>query len=473
MSEYKLKPYQKIGVKWLLNQNGIGLIADDMGLGKSCQSLTYLKIMSNIRPVLIVCSASLKLNWQREIKIWTGEDSYIINGKKSTILPNYNFYIINYDILADEMKIHTKTFNKKGKEKIKKVLKDTSWIFKLGQMNIKAIIIDECQNISSEKAIKTKAIYTLRKTLKDSKFIPLSGTPIKNKPSEFFTILNLLDEKQFPNRWKFYHKYCGPKHNGFGWTFDGATNIEELNYKLQSVMIRRTKDEVLKELPPKQKIVIPMEADKLELNNYLNASKQFIEWIKTNTDNNEIKNNIDRLRQLAYIAKRNSVIKWIEEYLSTGNKLVIGAFHTNAINDIYEHFKKISVKIDGGITGKNRQDAVDSFQKNEKIKLIICQLLTVPGLTLTAASATCTIEFAWSPSDHVQFEDRVHRIGQESDSVFAYYLILPNSVDEECMAIVNNKYSIVNKVLDNKDNTDIFEDSFLKVLLKKYSKRIL
>jgi len=125
------------------------------------------------------------------------------------------------------------------------------------------------------------------------------------------------------------------------------------------------------------------------------------------------------------------------------------------------------------VTGQKRQDAVDAFQDNKKIKLIFCQLLTVPGLTLTAAPATCTIEFSWSPSDHVQFEDRVNRIGQEADSITAYYLIAPNTVDEDSMSVVNNKFTVVTQILDGKENADIFEDSFLKQILKKYGKKRL
>jgi len=467
-----LYPFQKKGVKWFQEHNGIGLLADDMGLGKSCQALTYLKINPELRPVLIVCPASIKINWQREIEMWCNESSFLITGRRSSALPSVSFYIINYDILAEEMKI--KKPLKNGKIKEVKVLKDSSWIFKLGTMKLKAIVADECQAIANATSIRTKGFIALRKLNNKIKFMPLSGTPIKNKPAEFFTILNLLAEKEFPNRWKYLHHYCDPKHNGFGWTFNGASNIPELFQRIQPFMLRRTKNAVLKDLPPKRKIIVPMEVDEIAIKNYNTASAEFIEWIQNHeTAGMELQNNIDRLKQLAYIAKRNSVIAWIEQYLESDNKLVVGLYHKHAMEDLYSHFKKIAVFIDGSVTGQKRQDAVDIFQKDKKVKLILCQIITVPGLTLTAAPATCTIEFSWTPADHLQFEDRVHRIGQEADSVTAYYLIAPQTVDEDSMAMVNNKFTVLTQVLDGKDNADIFDNSFLLQILKKYKKKRL
>lgn len=460
--------FQKEGVRWLQEKGGIGLLGDDMGLGKSCQALNYFKINPTIRPVLVVCPASIKLNWQREIEMWAGESSLVVSGKKSQPVPKHSFYIVNYDILAEEM-----TIKVPGK-KDKKVLKDSSWIFRFAQMGIQGLIADECQALMNPKAIRTKAFYTLRKMNMKAKFIGLSGTPIKNKPAEFFSILNMLDERHFPNRWRFLHRYCDPKHNGFGWAFNGATNVEELHDRLQPLMLRRMKADVLKDLPPKRKIVVPLEVDPVEMKNYAQASFEFFEWVKDHIDQGlAAQKNIDRLKQLAYLMKRNSVLAWIEQYLESGNKLVVGTFHANAINDIMAHFGKIAVMIDGGVTGKKRQDAVDAFQTKENIRLIVCQITTVPGLTLTAAPATCTVEFSWAPADHVQFEDRVHRIGQESDSVTAYYLIAPNTIEEEIMAMVNNKFGVINRILDGKETSDIFEDSMLKTLLKKYGAKSL
>jgi len=451
----KLRPFQKIGVQWLEKVNGIGLLADEMGLGKSAQAISYCYINTELRPVLIVCPASIKLNWSREIEKWSNEESMILYGKKAIHVNKYPWYIINYDILAEEMKITNK-----------KILKDTSWIFKLASLGIKAIIVDECQAIVNPSAIRAKAIVTLKKILPNVHFIALSGTPIKNRPKEFFTVLNLLSPKVFPNRWKYLHKYCNPKHNGFGWTFDGATNIDQLQEIIKPLMLRRTKDEVLKDLPPKQRIIIPLETDKVALKNYENATEQFKIWAKDHIDKGlELQINIDRLKQLAYLAKRNSVVKWLEEY--SENKLVVATYHKNTLEDLYTHFKKKSVFIDGSITGEKRQKAIDAFQKDNKIKFIFIQILCAPGMTLTAANASCTVEFAWSPSDHFQLEDRVHRLTQEADSVFAYYLIAPETIENDIIKLIDTKQVVLGKLLDGKENDKIFnQNNIVKNILK-------
>jgi SWI/SNF-related matrix-associated actin-dependent regulator 1 of chromatin subfamily A len=453
----KLRPFQRQGILWLEKVNGIGLLADEMGLGKSAQAITYLKINPELRPTLIICPASIKINWQLEIKKWANEESLILYGKKSSHIAKYPYYIINYDILAEEIKIDKK-----------KVLKDTSWIFKLASMGIKAIIIDECQSVVNPSAVRSKAVATLKKILPSAKFIALSGTPIKNRPKEFQVVLSMLSPKNklLTNRWKYLFRFCNPKHNGFGWTFDGATNIEQLQEIIKPLMLRRTKDEVLKDLPPKQRIIIPLETDKVALKNYEDATEQFKIWAKDHIDKGlELQINIDRLKQLAYLAKRNSCVKWLEEYPE--NKLVVATYHKNTLEDLYTHFKNESVFIDGGITGIKRQLAIDTFQKDSKIKFIFIQILCAPGLTLTAANATCTVEFAWSPSDHFQLEDRVHRLTQEADSVFAYYLIAPETIENEIIKMIDTKQVILGKLLDGKENDKIFsQNNIVKNILK-------
>jgi len=455
----KLRPFQRQGVKWIESVNGIGLLADEMGLGKSAQAISYIYINPELRPVLVICPASIKINWSKEIIKWSGEESLLLYGKKSSHVANYPWYIINYDILAEEIKIANK-----------KVLKDTSWIYKLASLGIKAIIIDECQAIVNPSAVRSKAVVTLKKILPNVKFIALSGTPIKNRPKEFFTILNLLAPKIFSNRWRYLHKFCNPKYNGFGWTFDGATKMDELQELIKPLMLRRLKEDVLKDLPPKQRIIIPLETDKVALQNYIDATIQFKLWVQDHIDNKlDLQINIDRLKQLAYLAKRNGCIKWLEEYLDSGNKLVIATYHKNTLDDLYNHFKKISVCIDGSITGEKRQSAVDTFQKDDKIKFIFIQILCAPGLTLTKANATCTVEFSWSPSDHFQLEDRVHRISQEADSVFAYYLIAPKTIEENIISLIDEKQEVLGKLFDGKEKDKIFnQNNIMQNILKNF-----
>jgi SWI/SNF-related matrix-associated actin-dependent regulator 1 of chromatin subfamily A len=465
----RLYAFQKSGVEWLEWHHGTGLVADDMGLGKSCQSLSYLGLHPDCRPAIIVCPASVKLNWEREINLWLGPQSiHMVYGREANVLPKADFYIINYDILAKSIK---------EKDSKKKVLAKSSWIFELLKMKPKALIGDEIQAIANQSATRTKAFTHLKKHASGIQFIALSGTPIRNKPAEFFTVLNLLNPLKFPNRWKYLHRYCNSKYNGFGWTFDGATNIEELHELVSPLMIRRLKSEVLTELPPKRKILVPLALNETDMEEYVNASLEFQNWLQDHIDKGlQAQTQIDRLKQLVYIAKRNSVVQWIRDYIDSGNKLVVYTYHKVALADLMKEFSTIAVKLDGESSAKEKQAAVDKFQTDSNCKLFIGQIIAAGiGITLTAASAVVFVEFGWSPADHEQAEDRIHRIGQTADSVTAYYLVAPGTIEEDFMALIQTKYDRVKQIVDGQIKQDLFDgrnQTFLNSVLKKYMRSI-
>jgi len=455
-------PFQKEGVRFIEIKNGSALIGDEMGLGKTIQALGYLKIHPELRPVIIVCPASLKLNWQKEIKKWLGEDSEVLFGRKTDCFNHSSFsiYIINYDILGKgEIK---KVKNKKGVIKTKRILLEEGWWNTLRKIKSKIVIADEIHHISNSTAFKTKAFKKLAVSIKNKIF--LSGTPIKNRPKEFFTALKLLNKTLFSNEWKYKMRYCDPKRNGFGWEFNGATNIEELREKVQSVMIRRFKKDVLLDLPKKTKIIVSLECSSSGMKVYNKASEEFLEWSKEKRKKLDVKNKISYLKQLAYIAKRDSVIDWIKEYLSIENKLVVFAYHRKVIEDLKSSFSD-SVVVDGSVSMINRDKAVDKFQ-NGKVPLFIGQIRAAgEGLTLTVASATVTIEFDWNPGTHDQAEDRVHRIGQEADAVFAYYLVGNGTIDVSIAEMIQEKNNVLSSFLDGEEK-DFFDSSILKKLIK-------
>jgi len=472
----KLYPFQKGGVRWFEKNNGVGLLGDEMGLGKTIQALAYLDVHPELRPVLIACPASVKLNWQNEIKKWTGQEAFVMSGTKGHILPDYPFYIINYDILSGRAK---KTLDDNGKP-IKKRFSEPepdTWTYFLEKVGLRVFIGDEVQYISNNKAIRTKHFIHIKRTVKPDSFIGLSGTPIRNRPAEFFTILNLLDNKTFPNRWKYLHAYCDPKHNGFGMTFLGATNIDKLHELIQPLMLRRLKADVLPELPPKRKLIVPMELDKAELASYRGADKEFLDWLRGHLRAGiEGQQQLEKLKQLAYIAKRNAVIQWIKDYLATGEKLVVFTYHVKALQDLVQIFKKEAVYLDGSVSGSKRQIAVDRFQNDDKVRLFIGQVVAAGiGITLTAAPAVAFVEFPWTSGDVEQASDRIHRIGQEADSVTAYFLAASDTVEEHIMDLLQGKYENVKDILDGEKGADLFDgqrDNLLGGLLKTYRKKI-
>lgn len=484
-----LRPYQQIGAERLAGVLGLrGLLADEMGLGKTAQALAAVEYLKDTAyPVLVICPSSLKWNWAREAKMWLPDVCVrVLSGycKRTTWkTKEKEICIINDDILANQT-------NKYGE------IKHKGWISLLGTAGYKTLIVDECHRIKNNR--KKTITITNKSTGKESKlkvpackksaavltlakitdnFIALSGTPIENRPVEFFPILNALDKDLFPNFWHYVNRYCAAKNNGFGWSYKGASNTKELHTILvNSLMIRRSKKDVLKELPPKIRTVIPVEID---LGEYNKEEREFLSYVQRM--NNElavdIKDSrseglarIERLKQAAVVGKLNACIEWIEDYLESERKLVVFAHHRFVLDKLQKHFGDICVRMDGNTPAKERLHVVDSFQTNPKIRLFLGNIKAAGvGITLTAASDTLTLELGWTPGEHDQAEDRCHRIGQEADSVTAYYIIAKGTIEEEIATVLDEKREILKNVMDGKD---VGSGELLMELLNHYTQKL-
>lgn len=460
----RLYNFQKKGVKILLSNNENYLLADEQGLGKSVQAAAYLKLRNDSLPAIIVCPASLKVNWSREIEKWTGVKTFILEGKTpgnytDEFIRQYPVWIVNYDILGYEDK-QDRAAEKARKEYCKKnnyqyrprPLPLYGWCDEIVRHNFSTIICDEVQYISDPHTLRSRAVQKICKN--NARKIFLSGTPYETKTSQFYTVLNILNKKMFPSRWQYLMRYCGAKKTFFGWQFNGLSNGEELHNKISRFMIRRLKKDVLQELPPKQRIVVPIRVSDSERQMYENAEMELREAIASKEINALTK--LSALKQISAETKLNAAINWANDYLDSGNKLVIFTYHTKMYNAIMERFKKIAVGIDGSVAPAARQTEVDKFQNDKTIKLFVGQISACcTGLTLTSANAVAFLEFGRSYPQMVQAEDRIHRISQAADSVFAYYLVLENSIDEIIMDTINSRSVAINKVMDN-DNSSMF-----------------
>jgi len=479
-AENQLYPFQKKGVEFIENKMGRALIADEMGLGKTVQSLSWLKLHPELRPVLIICT-NIKLQWQQEVYTWLKESCTILNGKKPYEIENSNIVIINYDILND-------------------------WIHTLQSMNFKVLIFDEAHKIKNNSAKRTKAFKRIAKNI--SKIIALTGTPIENKPVEIFNIVHTINPFIFPNFMEFAQRYCGAEKGRFGWDFSGATNLQELNSILKhSIMIRRKKKDVLKDLPPKQIVKVVVEIDNTET--YVTAERKFIEYLHDKFNRNdenvlsELKNfakknkieigeiltdqeikmlkqekmkrvvsapilaQIEILKQLAVNGKMKQVIEWIENFLDSGEKLVVFTYHKKTIETLLKHFPDISVKVDGSVLSTNRNIAVNEFQTNPKIKLFFGNLKAASeSITLTAASNVAMIEYPWTPGNLMQAADRVHRITQ-TKQVTIWNIVAINTIEERIINLLKSKEQIINMAIDGSHSAD---QSILNELILSYKK---
>lgn len=447
-----LYPFQLDSLKFLIYRRGRGLIGDDMGTGKTIQALAFLKYYPAMRPALIVTTAPTKLQWAAQTLKWIGEKVTICNGQRPPEdWEPAGITIINWDILGH----WTGTFKPASDGSIR--LKADGPLAKMGY---KVIIADECQAASDPGAKRTKALKAL--TRKAPGFVPMSGTPVRSRPRQFFPVLNMLDKEAFPNHWKFLHQYCDPQMGAYGMTFDGATNIGELHALTSPMIIRRMKVDVLKDLPSKTYSVVPLELSK----GSASISDEDLEGSLAT-----IRDRIDALKSSAYALKRDSAIAWVEEFLESGEKLVLFAYHRVVVEDLLSHFgRERAVEIYGGMDRDERERNIRKFVRGKKWNLLIGNIIAA-GVGIDGLQDVCSngafVEFAWSPTDHQQAEDRLHRIGQETP-VTIHYLVGAKTIDEDLMAVLDDRRNTISKLIDGKG---MDEGDMLSGLLKLKRKK--
>lgn len=424
----ELYEFQKEGVEFIESKKGRALVADEMGLGKTIQAITYLQLHPELRPAIIICPSSLKLNWMKEWEESTNNTLPEVLYGRTPYETSSEVLIINYDILS-------------------------GWVDHLKTIKPKVIIFDEAHYMKERSAKRTQAAKELCKGAPH--IIALTGTPVVNRPSEMFNTLQMLEPIRWSSFWKFAKKYCGAYQSRWGWVYDGSSHTDELNQLLtQTVMIRRRKDEVLKQLPAKTRTVIP-----LEINNrqeYDMAEDDFLAWLAGKDKEKAIKAayaeamvKMEMLKQLTAYGKMEQCIDWVTDMIESGQKLVLFCTHRAIISTLMNEFKKIAVQVDGSVTGEDRAKAVGKFQTDSNCMLFIGNIKAAGvGITLTASSNVAFLEFPWSPGDLVQAEDRVHRIGQEAESVNVWYLTAVNTVEDSIIKLLDKKRKVIDSVID-------------------------
>jgi SWI/SNF-related matrix-associated actin-dependent regulator 1 of chromatin subfamily A len=425
-----LYPFQARGVTFIESNNGRALIADEMGLGKTVQAAAWLQLHPEARPTLIVCPASLKLNWKYELRRWLPKPKTEVLEGRQPYEVSGEILIINYDVL-------------------------NYWAPYLKKLGLNTVITDEAHYYKNNGSNRTKAVKKIAKDVPH--FMALSGTPIVNKPIEIYNAVSLIDDTILPNWFEFGKKYCDGKHDGFGWDMNGASNTQELHQLLvDTIMIRRKKADVLEDLPDKTRAFVPFDLD--NQSEYNKASSSFLEWVKATKGKEAVTSaraaetlaQIEALRQIAVRGKMKMAIEWVRDVISSGEKLVLFGIHKFVIDEIMNAFPGISVKIDGSTSPNKRQEIVQTFQTDPTIKLFVGNIKAAGvGITLTAASIVAFLELPWTPGELVQAIDRVHRITQK-EAVMVYYLLSTGTIEEKMAELVDKKMIILEGVLDGK-----------------------
>ena len=460
-----LYDFQLAGVEYIINNKKV-LVADEMGLGKTIEAIASIDYM-NQYPCLVICLNSLKYNWLEEYNKWLLNPKKIklVNNEDTTIDLSNDIIIMSYNTLIQN-------------------------VDDLNNFGFKSLIVDESHCIKNNHALRTTAVQTISKNI--DTILLLSGTPILNKPAELITQLKILDifKNICDNDWKFFvERYCNGKNTQFGWDIKGSSNTIELHHKLRKYgYLRRNKRDVLHELP--DKVRIPLKVNLSNLKEYKKAEKniykyilnQFYNTVKELTkgfseaDKNEYILNhkeqiiqkimsaetlikMSSLRQLAGHGKIDSIIEWSEQVLEQEDKLIIFAIHKEVIAKLQQKFN--CNIITGDIEPKLRQEYINDFQNNPDTHVLILNIATGnAGYTLTKTNTVAFAELDWSPGNHLQSEDRAHRIGQHN-VVNCYYFIGKNTIDEKLFDNYIIKKLIILSAVNSGiviDENDIYDD---------------
>jgi SNF2 family DNA or RNA helicase len=424
------------------------ILADDMGLGKTTSTIVAA-LETEAKRILIICPASLKINWQREIENYTDRPTYICGSKR---YEDADFVIVNYDIL--------KNFHDPKDRDKSRILKS----------NFDLVIIDEAHYIQNKTAQRTKLINDFVKGV--DRLWLLTGTPMTSRPMNYFNLLELIESPVAANWMAYVIRYCNGYQFTVGnrkvWNVMGASNLEELRDRTSRQVLRRLKTDVL-DLP--DKIITPVYL-RLKSKEYEELMGEYFQWYEKNPDESSSLTvqftKLTKVRKVIAQEKINSTIELVENILEQDKKVIVFTNFTDSLNKIYEHFGKQAVYLDGSCSPAKRQHAVDEFQNNEKIKVFVGNLKAAGvGITLTAAEAVIMNDLSFVPSDHAQAEDRSYRYGQKSN-VSVYYPIFENTIEGVIYDILNKKKNIFETVMgDNVGRAEIVEEIMNQIFGKR------
>lgn len=458
--------FQCIGADFLLFRKK-AMLGFEQGCGKSITSILACEMSKDIKKVLVVVPNSLKFNYQNEIKKFTKHKKVHIFGykKNECEIKDAKYIILNYNFFRNKPSIFKNSFEKKFKKEFP---------------SFDAIILDESQNIKNEKANQTKnLLYTIKSI--DFPFIfLLTGTPMPSRITELYTQLHLLSPYQIKNKKFYYENFCGMIKGRFGYESHNDINLDILFNKMDGVMFRVKKTDVLKDLPSLliNEVYIDMNDEQFsEYEDIENGLKTIdlskLEVSENLNDKMHFLTVLQKLRQYTSSLKINYLSEIISSYNEEGQKLIIFDEFKSTLKRVHEFSPQNSRLFTGDVDVETRQEYIDEFQKNDKDVMNL--LLTVQtgnaGLTLTRASNIFMITQNYVPSINEQCYARAHRIGQETH-VMVYNLIVRDSIDERVNAILKQKKKVIDKVIDNKEYVDeSIKIDVIKELIKTYKNK--
>ena len=474
-----LLPFQHVGVAYAL-QTRRTFIADSMGLGKTVQAIAALHL-GDALPAVVVCPPTLVLNWVNEIHTWlpTSKVVTLAGMAKKPLTDKVKRRKPASPAGGRLVRLDTKS----DPQDIADHLADADFVV-LGYSVIgawrpvltpRSLVCDESQYIKNKKAKRTKATVKLAKALpEDGMTLCLTGTPVLNRPAEFYPQLAALGHiSDFGGEWAFYKRFCGMYTDRWGKVdISGATHKEELNDRLRSTCyVRRTKEEVLPDLTPIRHQIVPVQGDPVRMKEYRKAEDDIARYmaeraaaiaeelglnprsaavmarIKAEAAEHIVR--LSALRRLAALAKIPTIKEIVESHLEEGSKVVIAGHHRDVVSGLADEYG--GVKIQGGMSVDEVELFKARFQESPDVPVIVLSIQAAKsGHTLTAAQDILMAELPWTPADADQVIARLHRIGQEG-SVLATWLLCEGTIDYEIYDLLQAKRAVVDAVTDGRE----------------------
>ena len=410
--------------------------------GKSLQALGFI-VHNKIQKTLVICPASVKYSWENEVHKWTKLNALVIDrkfGESSAEelmdkMAIYDVFVINYDLLKRYVKV-------------------------LVAMRFDCVIIDESTCIKSINAQRSKLTKIIASRIKH--IILLSGTPMLNRPEELFSSLNLLDPKAWPNFYKFATRYCGAYRGKWGLDTSGATNIPELRERISPYFLRRTKQEVLTELPPKTYINVPIELSAEHESLYRKAEKKLASYLRDNKGKTteEVKRSmaaeklvrLNELRQITTQGKVAAAEELINQFIENQEKVIVFSSYNEPLEYLREKYGSKAVIITGKTPTEDRGEIIKAFQERKEVVVFLGGTKAAGmGITLTAASNVVFLDFDFVPAIMSQAEDRAHRIGQEAESINIYQFFAKDTIDSWMCELLDEKRKLASQLIDGKE----------------------
>lgn len=420
--------HQREGVEFLLTPRPWrgAILADEMGLGKTRQAIAAAHEAAPDGPHLIACPAGLTRHWAREIQKALPGAAVAVAGKGLAIAP---WTVISYD------RLHAH----------RAALTAVAW---------ECLILDEAHYVKNPRARRTRMVLGEAGApgLADraERVWLLTGTPVANRPLDLFALLRALRHPLGDDQLAFGLKYCNAHQTVHGWDMRGASNLDDLRARLEDILLRRTKEEVL-DLPPKLRTYMPVEVDLTAYRRVWLAHAERMHALaraKRRYPRRTLLAEIAKLRHAAALAKIPAALALAEEMLEAGEKAVVFTLHRAVVKAFKERFAGRLATVVGGQTSRTRQAQVDAFETDPGIGLLVGDLRAAGhGFTLAAASQVIFVDYAWTPAEHLQAEDRAHRIGQ-ARSVTVTYLSAVGTIDEDVEQLLAEKLEVAGRLID-------------------------